>query len=60
VGGAPTPRVSITAPPPAGAWYRRWWVWTIAAGVVAGAATGAYFATRSSGPGAPVVHVPSP
>jgi hypothetical protein len=52
--------VGGTGPGRAGtAWYRKWWVWTIAACIAAGAGLGAYFGTRESPFNPPAVHVPT-
>ncbi|HEY3352855.1 MAG TPA: hypothetical protein VGQ83_06375, partial [Polyangia bacterium] len=61
VGGEPAEEPGITSRPGRRvAWYRTWWVWAIAGGVVAGTTTGVYFGTRGGDAGAPVVHIPSP
>lgn len=40
-------------------WYRKWWIWTIAAAIVAGVGLGAYFGTREAPFNPTAVHVPT-
>ncbi len=41
------------------AWYQRWWVWGLAAGVVAGAAGGAYLLSRDGPSNPPALLIPT-
>lgn len=43
-------RSEAPGPPPARPWYKRWWVWTVAGAVVAGAAVGAGVGVALSSP----------
>jgi hypothetical protein len=60
VAGAPLGETAPGPGPSGSAWYKKWWVWTVAGAVVAGAATGAYFGTRTAPYNPPGVHVPMP